>query len=142
MAPRGSPEDPKVTALRESRCLNPHPEQVTDETFGAVLRRPRRRAGQIRDGAPRPRGRRTGHRDRVRVLPAVVLPAITSAGWSRRVKIRAVRVAAGGGRYRVTAGVHAARRTAGVGQWVRAARDAGGPWVTNPSNQPGAGVLT
>src|SRR6266571_5369969 len=33
MAPRGSPEDPKVTALRESRCLNPHPEQVTDETF-------------------------------------------------------------------------------------------------------------
>ncbi len=35
MAPRGSPEDPKVTALRESRCLNPHPEQVTDEAFGA-----------------------------------------------------------------------------------------------------------
>ena len=33
MAPRGSPEDPKVTALRESRCLNPHPEQVTDEAF-------------------------------------------------------------------------------------------------------------
>ncbi len=33
MAPRGSPEDPKVTALRESRCLNPHPGQVTDETF-------------------------------------------------------------------------------------------------------------
>jgi transposase len=35
MAPRGSPADPKVTALRESRCLNPHPEQVTDEGFGA-----------------------------------------------------------------------------------------------------------
>ena len=35
MAPRGSSEDPKVTALRESRCLNPHPEQVTDEAFGA-----------------------------------------------------------------------------------------------------------
>ena len=33
MAPRGSPQDPKVTALRESRCLNPHPEQVTDEAF-------------------------------------------------------------------------------------------------------------
>ena len=33
MAPRGSAEDPKVTALRESRCLNPHPEQVTDEAF-------------------------------------------------------------------------------------------------------------
>ena len=33
MAPRGSPEDPKVTALRESRCLNPHPGQVTDPAF-------------------------------------------------------------------------------------------------------------
>ena len=33
MAPRGSSEDPKVTALRESRCLNPHPEQVTDLAF-------------------------------------------------------------------------------------------------------------
>ena len=33
MAPRGSSEDPKVTALRESRCLNPHPEQVTDPAF-------------------------------------------------------------------------------------------------------------
>ena len=33
MAPRGSSEDPKVTALRESRCLNPHPGQVTDQTF-------------------------------------------------------------------------------------------------------------
>ena len=35
MAPRGSSEDPKVTALRESRCLNPHPEQVTDPAFPA-----------------------------------------------------------------------------------------------------------
>jgi hypothetical protein len=26
-------EDPKVTALRETRCLNPHPEAVTDERF-------------------------------------------------------------------------------------------------------------
>ena len=33
MAPRGSAEDPKVTALRESRCLNPHPGHVTDEAF-------------------------------------------------------------------------------------------------------------
>ena len=33
MTPRGSSEDPKVTALRESRCLNPHPGQVTDEAF-------------------------------------------------------------------------------------------------------------
>src|SRR5258708_38133712 len=35
MAPRGTSEDPKVTALRASRCLNPHPEQVTDEALGA-----------------------------------------------------------------------------------------------------------
>jgi transposase len=35
MARRGSPEDPKVTALREARCLHPHPEAVTDKAFGA-----------------------------------------------------------------------------------------------------------
>ena len=33
MTPRGPSEDPKVTALRESRCLNPRPGQVTDEAF-------------------------------------------------------------------------------------------------------------
>jgi transposase len=33
MARQGSPADPKVDALRESRCLNPHPEQVTDGAF-------------------------------------------------------------------------------------------------------------
>ena len=33
MASRGSTEDPKVRALRESRCLNLHPEQVTDPAF-------------------------------------------------------------------------------------------------------------
>lgn len=33
MARRGSAEDPKVSALRESRCLNPHPERVTDPAF-------------------------------------------------------------------------------------------------------------
>lgn len=31
MTPHG--EDPKVTALRESRCLHPHPDKVTDERF-------------------------------------------------------------------------------------------------------------
>ena len=36
MARQGPSEDPKVTALRESRCLNPHPEQVTDEAFLAA----------------------------------------------------------------------------------------------------------
>ena len=29
----GPNEDPKEAALREARCLNPHPEQVTDEAF-------------------------------------------------------------------------------------------------------------
>ena len=33
MARRGSSEDPKVAALRASRCLNPHPEQVSDPAF-------------------------------------------------------------------------------------------------------------
>lgn len=30
---REAVEDPKVTALRETRCLNPHPEQVRDQAF-------------------------------------------------------------------------------------------------------------
>jgi transposase len=33
MSPRRPAEDPKVTALRESRCLHPHPEQVSDPVF-------------------------------------------------------------------------------------------------------------
>jgi len=33
MPVREPAEDPKVTALREARCLNPHPEQVTDPAF-------------------------------------------------------------------------------------------------------------
>jgi transposase len=33
VARRREIEDPKVTALREARCLNPHPETVTDEVF-------------------------------------------------------------------------------------------------------------
>ncbi|MDQ3765120.1 MAG: helix-turn-helix domain-containing protein [Actinomycetota bacterium] len=33
MARRGGGEDPKVAALREARCLNSHPEAVTDEAF-------------------------------------------------------------------------------------------------------------
>jgi hypothetical protein len=33
MARRGPPEDPKTAALREARCLNPHPERVSDERF-------------------------------------------------------------------------------------------------------------
>lgn len=33
MARRGASEDPKVTALRETRCLNPHPDRVADPEF-------------------------------------------------------------------------------------------------------------
>jgi transposase len=33
MARRGSAEDPKLAVLRESRCLNPHPERVRDPVF-------------------------------------------------------------------------------------------------------------
>ena len=35
MARREPGEDPKAAALREARCLNPHPEQVSDAAFGA-----------------------------------------------------------------------------------------------------------
>jgi len=33
MARRGPGGDPKAAALREARCLNPHPEQVSDAAF-------------------------------------------------------------------------------------------------------------
>jgi transposase len=33
MTRHGASEDPKETALAETRCLHPHPEQVRDETF-------------------------------------------------------------------------------------------------------------
>jgi hypothetical protein len=33
MARRGTGPDPKEAALAEARCLNPHPEQVTDPEF-------------------------------------------------------------------------------------------------------------
>ena len=61
MARRGSPADPKVAALRESRCLNPHPERVTDEAFLAEEFFDARDAEQVKyemvrrvsvDGAP------------------------------------------------------------------------------------------
>ena len=61
MTLQGPSEDPKVTALRESRCLNPHPEQVTDEAFLAAEFFDARDAVQVKyemvrrvtvDGAP------------------------------------------------------------------------------------------
>ena len=94
MAPRGSPEDPKVTALRESRCLNPHPEQVTDEAFLSEEFFDARDAVQVKYEMVRrvTRRRRAGHRDSggVRVLPAVVLPGRRRAG-----RVRAGRAGAG-----------------------------------------------
>jgi hypothetical protein len=69
MARRGSTEDPKVTALRESRCLNPHRGQVTDPAFLTEEFFDARDAVQVKyemvrrvmvDGAP-------GHRQRSRV---------------------------------------------------------------------------
>jgi hypothetical protein len=35
MGRRKSGEDPKVVALRAARCLNPRPQDVTDEAFGS-----------------------------------------------------------------------------------------------------------
>src|SRR6516225_4007845 len=35
MARRDTGPDPKEAALAQARCLNPHPEQVTDPEFGA-----------------------------------------------------------------------------------------------------------
>lgn len=35
MARRREVEDPKLAALRQARCLNPHPEAVTDEVFSS-----------------------------------------------------------------------------------------------------------
>jgi transposase len=35
VARRREIEDPKLTALRQARCLNPHPEAVTDEVFAS-----------------------------------------------------------------------------------------------------------
>ena len=94
MARRGPSEDPKVTALRESRCLNPHPEQVTDEAFLAGEFFDARDAVQVKYEMVRrvTRGRRAGHRHRggVRVLPAVVLPGRRRAG-----RLRAGRAGAG-----------------------------------------------
>jgi hypothetical protein len=55
---------------------------------------------------------------------------IASGGWSRCVKIRAVRVWAGWGRCRLAAGPGRGARV--VGRYGRAARDAGQLWDANP----------
>ena len=73
MAPRGSSEDPKVTALRESRCLNPHPEQVTDPGFLAEEFFDARDAVQVKYEMVR----------RVSVDGAPVTAAAAAFGYSR-----------------------------------------------------------
>ena len=97
MARRGASEDPKVAALREARCLNPHPEAGDRRGVPApgVLRRPRRGAGQVRDGAAvrvdggrsPPRRRRSGTPGRPTTQAAAALdehgPGRAGAGQAR-----------------------------------------------------------
>src|SRR5437879_6248248 len=52
MAPRGPSEDPKVTALREPPCLNPHPDQVPDDAVLAAGSTPK-----AADSSARERGK-------------------------------------------------------------------------------------
>ena len=128
MAPRGSTEDPKVTALRESRCLNPHPGQVTDEAFLSEEFFDARDAVQVKYEMVRrvTRGRRAGHRHRsgVRVLPAVVLPGRRRAG-----RVRPGR--AGAGQARAPRRPQAHRRDPHLG------RAAAGSRSRTPPRQPG-----
>jgi len=87
MAPRGSAEDPKVTALRESRCLNPHPDQVTGEASGA---------GDFFDARDMVRVKYEMVR-RVRVGGAPVTAAAAASGYSRPSYYQAAAALAGSG---------------------------------------------
>ena len=73
MARRGASGDPKVAALREARCLNPHPEAVTDEAFGSQEFFDARDAVQVKYEMVR----------RVRVDGAPVTAAAAAFGFSR-----------------------------------------------------------
>lgn len=73
MARRGASKDPKVAALREARCLNPHPEGVTDAAFGAQEFFDARDAVQVKYEMVR----------RVRVDGHSVTAAATAFGYSR-----------------------------------------------------------
>ena len=67
------------------------------------------------------------------IAQKIALTAITSGGMvAWRENRGLVRAAAGWGCCRVMAGFWAAGGVAGVGQWGRAARDAGALWDTNP----------
>jgi transposase len=73
MAQRGSSEDPKITSLREARCLNPRPEDVTDAVFGSSEFFDARDAVQVKYEMVR----------RVRVDGASVTSAASAFGYSR-----------------------------------------------------------
>src|SRR6266487_6425132 len=87
MAPRGSPADPKVTALRESRCLNPHPGQVTDPAFLATEFFDARDAVQVKYEMVR----------RVTVDGEPVTAAAAAFGYSRPSYYQAAAALAGSG---------------------------------------------
>jgi transposase len=73
MATRRASEDPKVAALREARCLNPRPEEVTDSAFLAQEFFDARDAVQVKYEMVR----------RVRVDGGSVTAAAAAFGYSR-----------------------------------------------------------
>jgi transposase len=73
VARRREIEDPKMTALREARCLNPHPEAVTDEVFSSQEFFDARDAVQVKYEVVR----------RVRVDRVSVSAAAEAFGYSR-----------------------------------------------------------
>ena len=113
MGPRGSPEDPKVTALRESRCLNAHPEQVSDPTFLAEELFDARDVVQVKYEMIR---RVSVDGDSVTTAAAAfgLLPALLLRRGRRPGAIRAGR--AGPGQARPARRAQAHRRGAGLGR--------------------------
>ena len=100
MARRDTRPDPKEAALAGARCLNPHPEQVTDPEFVASDFFDARDAVQVKYEMVRKVGpRRPGHRGRrgVRLLPPRVLRRGRRTGVLRagRACARAARAARG-----------------------------------------------
>ena len=86
MARRRTIPDPKEAALAEARCLNPHPEQVTDPGFLASdFFEPATRCRSSTRWCARSGPRRPGHRGGrgVRLLPARLLPGSSRAGTLR-----------------------------------------------------------